>query len=55
MLAHLPKRNKKWGMASPLLVEMSQTSVGAANQSFGPWLRSRRSALDLTQRGGRPC
>src|SRR6266508_6009853 len=36
--------------APPLLAESWQGPVGETNQSFGPWLRSRRSALDLTQR-----
>ncbi len=36
--------------APPLLAETWQGPVGETNQSFGPWLRSRRSALDLTQR-----
>ncbi len=34
----------------PLLAETSQGPIGGANQSFGPWLRSRRTTLDLTQR-----
>jgi len=34
----------------PLLAEISQRPIGEAKLSFGPWLRSRRSALDLTQR-----
>src|SRR5262249_6271393 len=34
----------------PLLAETSQGPLGGANQSFGPWLRSRRTTLDLTQR-----
>src|SRR5262249_59932380 len=34
----------------PLRAETSQVPLGGENQSFGPWLRSRRSTLDLTQR-----
>jgi len=33
-----------------LLVEGWQASVGEENLSFGPWLKQRRTALDLTQR-----
>src|SRR5215207_9362904 len=34
----------------PLLTETSQGPIREASLSFGPWLRSRRSTLDLTQR-----
>src|SRR5262249_39505069 len=34
----------------PLRAETSQVPLGGENQSFGPWLRSRRTTLDLTQR-----
>jgi predicted ATPase/DNA-binding CsgD family transcriptional regulator/transcriptional regulator with XRE-family HTH domain len=37
-------------MSRPLLAETSQGPIGGANLSFGPWLKQRRSTLDLTQR-----
>src|SRR5262245_58177999 len=41
----------KSGIASPpLLAEMSQEPIRGAKQSFGAWLKQRRTALDLTQR-----
>src|SRR6266508_1059008 len=41
----------KSGTTSPLLLaETSQGPIRGAKLSFGPWLRSRRTTLDLTQR-----
>jgi predicted ATPase/DNA-binding CsgD family transcriptional regulator/transcriptional regulator with XRE-family HTH domain len=34
----------------PLLAETSQGPIGEASLSFGPWLKQRRTTLDLTQR-----